>query len=188
MKYAISILLLISSLSVSAQTYESLDISFDDYILLANKGKKSPRVKVIKNILQGYDAYLTGEFRDQFKELFIHAEKNEYRMMDRQNIPFLISSISGCINYAISDLDKLDSRYLDSNYIKEYALVMSCYGLIDQMVFELGNMRSANFEYLKANEYESKTYSMWAKSFDTKRSILNENLRFLRHLVTKNEN
>jgi len=181
------LLLLISCSSLSATTYESLDISFDKFITLSNNGNKSPRVKVIIIELGNYDEFLTGELRTDFTQLLKLADEDGYRLRVSENIPPLVSVVSGCISHAISDLKLLDSKYLDSNHIKEYAVVMGCIGFIDRLENELSDMRSANHEFIELNGFRSKTYSMWAKSFGTKRSLLDENSRFLRHLISKNE-
>ena len=188
MKKIVWLLLLFPSLAASTTTYESLDISFDQFMTLANLGDKSPQVKHIVNRLSQYDEFINGQLKSDFTDLLTLADEQGYRVFDRENIPSLVTVVSGCIHHAVEELNALNTKYLDSaDHIHGYALVMSCVGFIDRLEEELSNMRSMNWDFIKANGYKDKTFSMWAKTTDTNRMLIEETSLYFRHLLPETE-
>ena len=189
MKQFLLLMLMMSASSQSANLpYETMDISFEDFMKLANMGNKSPQIRGLINDLEKYDAFITGELRTTFKEMLRIADEEGYRLSMSENIPSFVSIISGCIGHAVDGLRSLDAKYLNADHIEEYALVMTCIGYIDRFEHEIDDLRVFNGEFIDKHDFGSRTYSMWARAVDTKRLLLEETGLFLRHQIPPEEN
>ena len=178
----------ITSAQVPPHNYDDLDISFEQFMQIANLGEKSPRVKALISKLTRYDDYLTDEFRPQFKALILQAAEDGYRVRDAESIPVLVAVNSGCIEHAVTALKDYDGKYLEEDAVYEYALVMACAGLMDRLEQEVDSMRYMNGEYINAQGYESKAYRMWSRPVQTKRDVFEETTLYLRFLIPEETN